>query len=80
MTRSQWYDLPETEREQVRQASAAKSGQGWDTQPTWPRSDWDRAMDMWKARDAYRVENAALGLLGLFLLGFLLSLCAIFTR
>jgi hypothetical protein len=74
MTRTQWLQLPEREREAIRQASAEASLRHFTPHRSRRRSDWERAMEVWKARDAYRVEN---GLIGFGILALLGCACVI---
>lgn len=60
MTRRQWHDLPATQREAVREASAKQSLCGFSRRP---RREQDWAKDIWAARDQYRMENFFLGCL-----------------
>jgi hypothetical protein len=80
MTRTQWKQLPEREREAIRQASAEASLRDWAPYRGRRRSEWDRTMDVWEARDAYRVENTLLGFELVALLGFVLVCAGIFLR
>lgn len=77
MTRTQWQALPESQRETIRQASATQSQDGWDTRSPRPRTDEERARDIWAARDAYRVEGVVFGLGILMLLPLVLAVCAV---
>lgn len=60
MTRHEWYALAESQREAIRQASARQSLER-------PHRARDPAMDVWAARDAYKVQNTVLGIAGLLL-------------
>jgi hypothetical protein len=80
MTRNAWLQLPEREREAIRQASAEASLRDFAPRRARRRSQWDRTMNVWEARDAYRVENVVLGFAGLVLLGFVLACAGVFLR
>jgi hypothetical protein len=80
MTRSQWLQLPERERNAIRQASAEASLRHFTPPRSRRRSDWERAMEVWKARDAYREEHAILGGIVLLLLGCMCMIAGIFLR
>jgi hypothetical protein len=67
-----WKDLSETERQAVTARLEARDrlyAQYAPARP--PRTDLDKALDFWRARDLYRVQNFFLGL-WLFVMGALL--------
>ena len=78
MTRSAWLQLPEREREAIRQASAEASLLNF--APRRARSDWDRTMEVWEARDAYRVETIVLGVALLVLLTIVSAIAGLVLR
>jgi hypothetical protein len=80
MTRSEWRQLPEREREAMRQASAEASLREFAPRRPRRRSEWERTMEIWEARDAYRVENGVIWFGILALLGFVLVCAGIFLR
>jgi len=80
MTRSEWFQLPERERAAIRQASAEASLREFAPRRDRRRSDWQRTIDVWEARDAYRVQNGLLGVGLALLLGFVLACAGVFLR
>jgi len=80
MTRSAWLQLPERERAAIRQASAEASLRDFAPRHARRRSEWERTMSIWEARDAYRVQNGVLGVGLAALLGFVLICAGIFLR
>jgi len=70
--------LPEREREAIRQASAEASLRNF--APRRARSDWDRTMEVWEARDAYRVETIVLGVALLVLLTIVSAIAGLVLR
>jgi len=78
MTRSAWLQLPEREREAIRQASAEASLH--DFAPRRAQSDWDRTREVWEARDAYRVETIVLGVGLLVLLTIVSAIAGLVLR
>lgn len=79
MTRTEWLTLPEPAREAIRQASARQSLEGFG-EGAHLHAEWERAMEVWAARDAYRVQNVALGYVGMVLVGMVLAFVALLTR
>jgi hypothetical protein len=80
MTRSEWLQLPERERAAIRQASAEASLRDCVPRRARRRSQWERTMHVWEARDAYRVENGVLGFGILALLGCVCAIAGVFLR
>jgi len=78
MTRTQWKQLPEREREAIRQASAEASLHDFERQRR--RSDFERALEVWAARDAYLAECVVVGCGVLLLAGWLLVFVGVLSR
>lgn len=77
MTRTEWLTLPEPEREAIRQASAQQSLEGFGDLT---HAEWERTVNIWAARDAYRVQNVAMGYVLMVLVGMVAAFLTLLTR
>ena len=76
-----WKDLSEEERQGIAARLEARDRLRVQyAPPRPPRSELDKAMDVWRARDVYRVQNFVLGLALLVVFALLLPFILLVLR